>query len=252
MRYSAKLAVGSLFAMALAVGSASAKGLSVDLENGKKIFNEGKGEVPACMGCHGADGLGSDDLGTPRLAGQIFQFVAKQLEDYATDKRTDTTMYVMNTNAKGLSPQDRLDVAAFVSEWHHDRETIDGSVSNLATLKQNGVAVGETHLGKAIVNHGIHEKNVPACRSCHDFNGRGVDPLFPAIGQQKYSYLVAQMLKWRDGSRANDPHAAMRKVAQNMSDEDIHNVSAYLSSKEASPFSMGNSRLPVRHVPYHH
>jgi len=194
--------------------------------------------------------MGSDDLGTPRLAGQIFQFVVKQLEDYATDEREDTVMYIMNANAKGLTPQERLDVSAYISEWQHDRETVDASVSDLKALKANGVEVGETYLGKAIVNHGIPEKNVTACRTCHDFNGRGVEPMFPVIGQQKYTYIVAQMKQWREGARANDTGAIMRKVAKGMSDEDINNVAAYLSSREASPYSMGNSRLPARHVPY--
>lgn len=256
MRYSTKLALGSLFALAFTASSAvNAGGMTVDVANGERIYNEGKAEgdtvVPACSGCHMPDGMGSDDLGTPRLAGQIFQFVAKQLEDYAADKREDTTMYIMNANAKGLTAQERLDVSAYISEWQHDRETVDNSVSDLDTLKANGVAIGETYLGKAIVNHGIPEKKVAACRSCHDFNGRGVDPMFPMIGQQKYTYLVAQMKKWRDGTRANDHHAAMRNVAKNMSDEDINNVSAYLATREASPYSMGNSRLPQRHVPYH-
>jgi len=174
------------------------------------------------------------------------------LEDYATDKREDTVMYIMNANAKGLTPQERLDVSAYISEWQHDRETVDASVSDLKTLKANGVEVGETYLGKAIVNHGIPEKNVAACRTCHDFNGRGVEPMFPVIGQQKYTYIVAQIKQWREGTRTNDMGAIMRKVAKGMSEEDINNVAAYLSSREASPYSMGNSRLPARHVPYQH
>jgi len=253
MRYSTKLALSSLFAFMFTASSAVfAGGVTVDIANGENIYNNGKEAtgVPACSGCHMADGMGSDDLGTPRLAGQIFQFVVKQLEDYATDEREDTVMYIMNANAKGLTPQERLDVSAYISEWQHDRETVDASVSDLKALKANGVEVGETYLGKAIVNHGIPEKNVTACRTCHDFNGRGVEPMFPVIGQQKYTYIVAQMKQWREGARANDTGAIMRKVAKGMSDEDINNVAAYLSSREASPYSMGNSRLPARHVPY--
>ncbi|MBL1432778.1 MAG: c-type cytochrome [Gammaproteobacteria bacterium] len=257
MRYSTKLVLGLLFAFALAASSAFASGgLTVDMDNGENIYNNGKEDtgVPACQGCHMPDGMGSDDLGTPRLAGQIFQFIVKQMEDYALDKREDTTMYIMNSNAKGLTSQERLDVAAYISQWQHDRETVDASVSDLNAIKANGVEVGETHLGKAIVNHGISEKGVAACRSCHDYNGRGVEPLFPMIGQQKYTYLVAQMKQWREGTRSNDPQAIMRNVAKNMSDEDINNVAAYLSTKEASPYSLGNSRLPHRFTPFetHH
>src|SRR3569833_1396406 len=75
-----------------------------DMANGEKIFKQGKGDVPACYSCLGEDGTGNDDMGTPRLAGQHYAFLVKQLEDFAAVRRTDTTMIVMNANAKGLPP----------------------------------------------------------------------------------------------------------------------------------------------------
>jgi cytochrome c553 len=65
------------------------------------------------------------------------------------------------------------------------------------------------------------------------------------IGQQKLVYLTNQLKKWRDGSRANDPLAQMQKVAQKLTDEDIANVTTYLTN--ASPLTIGNSRVPERH-----
>ena len=62
------------------------------------------------------------------------------------------------------------------------------------------------------------------------------------IGGQKYVYLVNQLKKWRDGSRANDPMGQMRKVASSLSDEDIYNVATFLTS--APETTMGNSRVP--------
>ena len=224
---------------------AVAEGVSVNLENGKTIFTQGKGDVPACNSCHGQDGMGDDNLGTPRLAGQIYQFVVKQLEDFATDKRMDETMFVMNANAKGLSPQDRRDVAAYVNSL-----PATNNFSNREELKANGHQVGETHLGKAIVLYGIAEKNVPACKSCHGHNGRGVDPIYPKIGQQKFVYLVNQLKRWRDGSRANDPLGQMRAVAKNLSDEEIASVAAYLV--DAPETTLGNTRVPVEHKPFEH
>ncbi len=217
-----------------------------DLSNGKSIFTQGKGDVPACTSCHGEKGMGNDMMGTPRLAGQIPQFLRKQLEDFATDKRQDTTMFVMNTNAKGLTKQDRLDVATYLSSLGAEHVvTPKEQLSNLAELKANGTEVGVTHVGKAIVNYGIPKRNVPACRSCHDYNGRGVDPIYPMIGQQKMVYLINQLKKWRDGSRANDPKAQMQKVAQKLTDEEILDVATFLS--QASPLTIGNTRTPERH-----
>jgi len=209
-----------------------------NLENGKSIFTNGKGDVPACTSCHGMEGLGDDAMGTPRLAGQGFAFVAKQLEDFATDKRTDTTMFIMNTNAKGLTPQDRKDVAAYVA-------SLEGAKtgSDMNAVKEAGaVPVGVRYLGKGLAQYGSYERGIPACHSCHGYNGRGAYPVYPRLANQKYVYLVNQLKKWRDGSRANDPLSQMQKVAQKLTDEDIYNVATFLTSAEET--TMGNSRVP--------
>lgn len=244
MQSSTMKMISTLGTAVLLGASASAYAVNVDIANGEKIFKQGKGDVPACNSCHGADGMGDDNMGTPRLAGQIYQFVVKQLEDFANEKRQDTTMFVMNANAKGLSNQDRKDVAAYVNSLPSQKDQL----SKLSELKANGQVVGETHLGKAMVLYGMPEKGVPACKSCHDYNGRGVEPLYPRIGEQKYVYLVNQLKKWRDGSRANDPLGQMQAVAKKLSDEDIANAAAYLAT--ASPYSPGNRRLPEEHLPY--
>ncbi len=224
--------------------------------NGKKIFTEGKGSVPACNSCHGQDGMGDDNLGTPRLAGQVSQFLLKQLEDFANDRRQDTTMFVMNANAKGLTEQDRRDVAAYLyslGEEMHAVRTIMGSKqlvdkgagSNIKELAANGVEIGKRYLGKAVVNYGAPERGIPACKSCHGYNGRGVDPIYPKIGGQRYTYIVNQLKKFRDGSRANDPMSQMQVVARKLSDEDILNLATFLTN--APPTNMGNTRIPEQH-----
>ena len=224
--------------------NADMHGIKINLANGEKIFKDGKGDVPACQSCHGPEGMGDDNLGTPRLAGQEMVFLIKQLEDFAHDRRTDQTMFVMNTNAKGLSPEDRADVAAYVSQKLH---IVKKELSSLKNLTDIGQTVGSTYLGKSIVLYGIPEKDVPACQSCHQYNGRGAEPIYPQIGQQKYVYLTNQLKHWRDGSRANDPMAQMQHVAQKLSDEDIANVASYLIT---APFTTpGNSFTPEQHLP---
>ena len=233
-----------------------------NIENGKKIFLEGKQivehpkapapgesvdqqvgeaqagiEVPACITCHGQEGLGEDSMGTPRLAGQGFAFIVKQLEDFATDKRMDTTMFVMNNNAKGLTPEERRDVAAYVASLEHPK-----TGSDLNAVKDLGNPVGTRYLGQSLAQYGAPDRGIPACHSCHGYNGRGAFPVYPMIGGQKYVYLVNQLKKWRDGSRANDPMGQMRKVASSLSDEDIYNVATFLTS--APETTMGNSRVP--------
>lgn len=224
-----------------------------DMANGEKIFKQGKGDVPACNSCHGEDGTGNDDMGTPRISGQHYAFLVKQLEDFAADRRTDTTMFVMNANAKGLTPQDRRDVSTYLSS-----QRVQFKGSDLEALKQAGVVVGESYKGRALVEYGSPVRDdgfpkelgskgpgVPACKSCHDYGGRGAPPVYPMIGKQRYVYLVNQLKKWRDGSRANDALGQMQAVARKLSDDDIHNAAAYLTG--AHPTTQGNLRTPYDH-----
>jgi cytochrome c553 len=228
----------SVVAALLVTSSAFAGSGMGNAANGKTIFMNGKGDVPACSSCHGQTAMGDDAMGTPRLAGQVYTFIVKQLSDFASDKRQDTTMYTMNTNAKGLSEQDWHDVAAYVSSL--DRMDLDSS--DMKQVKELGNPVGTRHLGKAIAVYGSGERGIPACHSCHGYNGRGAAPMYPMIGGQKYVYLVNQLKKWREESRTNDPMGQMRAVAKKMTDEDIYNVATYLTS--APRTTMGNSRVP--------
>ncbi len=239
----------ALVAVALAVPMAASAGpepgkvmKTANIENGKNIYFNGKGDVPACASCHGQDGLGDDAMGTPRLAGQGFTYVRKQLEDYASDKRMDTTMFVMNANAKGLSEQDRIDVAAYLFQW---KQPYTGS--DLKAVEELGQPIGKRHLGKSLVIYGAPERGITSCYACHQYNGRGAYPIYPELLGQRYVYLVSQLKKWRDESRTNDPGAQMREVAKNMSDEDIYNVATYLST--APPSTIGNSYVPYHPIP---
>jgi cytochrome c553 len=221
-------------------GQAMAESLG-DPEKGKEIYMNGKGDVAACMTCHGEDGLGDDNMGTPRLAGQGYGFVVKQLKDFAEDKRQDLTMFIMNFNAKGLEEQDWKDVAAYVS-------TLDKGIggSNLKEIVDNGLApIGVRYLGKSIVQYGAPARGIPACHSCHGYNARGAFPVYPRLAGQRYIYLVNQLQRWRDGSRTNDPMNQMQVVAQKLTDDDIHNVATFLTNAPLT--TMGNSRVPADH-----
>lgn len=213
-----------LTASILQLGTANAV---VDVANGQTIFNEGKGEAAACVGCHGEKGLGNDGMGAPRLANIGAIYIAKQLNDFAADRRSPSGMgAVMNGFAKALTEQDRRDVGAYLDTLEYEMES-----SDLKGLVADGTKVGKPDLGKVIVTRGISGK-VPACQDCHGFNGR--DPRFPAINQQKFVYLVNQLTTFKDGSRANDPAVLkvgiMRGIARKLSDDDILNIASFLST----------------------
>jgi cytochrome c553 len=206
---------------------AIAANIRADVTNGETIYNQGKGDAMACAGCHGEKALGMDAMESPRLAniGQIY--LVKQLDDYAAGKRSDPgNGAVMNDIAKALSEQDRLDVAAYLDTLEYATEP-----SDLKALKAEGKKIGSLVDGKSIMTKGI-KPLVPACQDCHGLSGRAQN--VPAIHQQKYIYLVNQLKRYRDGTRANDKKiykdGIMRGIAKKLSDEDIEDISAYLST----------------------
>jgi cytochrome c553 len=205
--------------------------VTANIANGKNIFENGKGDnVPACSTCHGDNAMGNDAMGSPRLANVGYTYIVKQLTNFAEDKRQDLTMMQMNGIAKGLTAQDRRDLAAYEDSLPGTPEP-----SDLAALKSDGTAIGEAYKGKVLVNYG-REGNAAACQSCHGFNGRGADPVYPKIAQQKYVYIVNQLTHWRDSTRANDPMGQMQKIAKQLSDEDIRDAATFLSqAQDSSP-----------------
>jgi thiosulfate dehydrogenase len=228
----------------LGTASAGESTVGINIANGQTIFNEGKGDAAACQGCHGEKALGNDAMGAPRLANIGQAYVIKQLTEFAADKRTPSGAgAAMNDFAKALNEQDRRDLAGYLNTLDYEIDP-----SDLKGLAADGNKVGQPELGKAIVTQGVKGK-LPPCQDCHGFNGR--DPRFPAINQQKFVYLVNQLNSWRDDSRANDPTVEkvgiMRGIAKKLTDDDIANIAAFLSTApRVSPGGEINSAPPKK------
>ena len=80
---------------------------------------------------------------------------------------------------------------------------------------------GDTKAGLALVY---------TCGGCHGVTGyRNAYPNYhvPRIAGQNYDYLIAALTEYKKGERA---HPTMRAQGESMSDEDIRNIAAYLSS----------------------
>ena len=204
---------------------------------GEQIFISGLGDrVPACQKCHGADGMGSDDIGTPRLASQVYAYLFKQLTDFATDRRTDDVMHKMNDIAKAMTEQQRKDVAAYL---HTLQAPYSGS--DLGKLRKEGTRIGDAERGQSIVTAGIPDERVPACQGCHGYRGHSAGLLFPALSGQNYVYLTHELASFRRASRGdaagrtNDYMGAMRDVAGKLSDRDIADVAAFLTGVKPPP-----------------
>lgn len=74
-----------------------------------------------------------------------------------------------------------------------------------------------------------------ACAGCHGENGNSMVATFPKLAQQHSSYLIKQLLAFKEGSR-NDP--MMSSVAQGLSEEDMAEIAAFYSSQQISQNTM--------------
>ncbi len=80
---------------------------------GEKLVIEG-----SCAACHGAKLMGHDQF--PRLAGQGYDYILKQLDAFAGDARIEATG-AMKGIAVAMSPEDRKAIATYLAGMNVDR-----------------------------------------------------------------------------------------------------------------------------------
>ncbi len=178
----------------------------------------------ACMACHGADGGGNAAAGFPRLAGLNEAYIAHQLHDFQTGKRSNP---IMQPIAKALTDNEIQLVAAHYAAL--PVPTITPAGGDLALLRK-----GETIATKGDWNH-----EIPACFQCHGANGLGIEASFPAITGQSATYISNQIAAWKSGTRANDPVGLMKSVANKLSADQVKAVSAFLANQ---PLTNGSKK----------
>jgi len=114
-----------------------------------------------------------------------------------------------------LSPEDMKNLAAYFG----------GQKQAPAAAKDKALAAQ----GEKIYRGGVAEMGVPACSGCHGPAGSGIPAMFPRLSGQHGDYIVAELTKFRNGERANDPGKMMQMVAMKMSDKDVKAVAEYIS-----------------------
>ena len=172
----------------------------------------GKTKSGLCAGCHGPDG-NSFAATWPKLAGQHASYLVKQLKEYKAGIRVDPTMQGM---AATLDDQGVEDVAAYFAS--QTPKPVDFDKTKAA-------------LGESIYRGGITQAAIPACMACHGPDGGGNAPAkYPSLKSQHADYTVAQLRKFKDGSRSNDAGKMMRNIAKRMTEDEMSAVAAYIAS----------------------
>lgn len=91
---------------------------------------------------------------------------------------------------------------------------------------------GDAEKGKALST---------SCAACHGADGNSTNPEWPKLAGQSESYLVKQLMEYRNDKRKNAVMGSMAKAIK--TDEDVLHLAAYFSSVEAKPGTAKDKEL---------
>lgn len=201
-----------------AFSPASGPGLqAADAKLGEQLAKAGKPpQVPACVGCHGADGMGVATF--PRLAGTGVHYLSEQLQALADGRRNNATMSPI---AKAMTDAERAGAALYFSR--------------LPARPRYAPAVAADDPGAWLATRGRWADGIPACASCHGPAGQGVGDSFPPLAGLPQAYIEEQLAAWQNAGRPEGPMDLMRGVAARLKPADVKAVAAYYSGFSATP-----------------
>lgn len=183
--------------------------------DGKTIFTQGAGSVPACSSCHGMDATGGDGGLYPNLAGLPATYVQAQLTAFANGKRSNP---IMAPIAKELSAVDMPSLGHYLAGLTPTRHA--APAADAATLAA----------GQALVTTGDEAHGIPACTSCHGPALAGGGPQIPPLTGQWGAYIKTQLMAFHNGTRNGGPQNLMGTIARKLSTQDIQAVASYIGS----------------------
>lgn len=198
----------TMFAAAIAAGihatAFAADYPQVDLARAEEI------STGRCFLCHGADGESTTAL-YPRLAGQHYQYIAKQLGDFKSGRRQSDTMVNMTAD---LSAEDMLALGVYFEQKPTRAQPVEDA--------------GLAAIGAFIFSRGNEYSGVAACASCHGDKGLGTSAL-PRLAGQVPQYIERQLRSFNTRARTND-NAIMHSIASKLTELEIKGVALYISS----------------------
>ena len=167
-----------------------------------------------CAACHAADG-NSTAVENPKIAGQIPEYLYKQLVDFKAqgDRKPARPSAVMTAM---VAPLSEADMKALAQHYAGQR------LAPAAAADKELAA-----LGQKIWRGGIAGSGVPACSGCHGPAGAGMPAQYPRVAGQFAQYVAAQLAAFKSGERANDPNGMMRGVAARMTEREMRAVAEY-------------------------
>ena len=163
-----------------------------------------------CFLCHGMEGEAASAV-FPRLAGQHWEYTAKQLAEFKSGKRKSDTM---QPQSEDLTPAEMKALGVYF-----EGKQVPGREIKDADL----LAVG-----KFVFHRGNQFSGLPSCASCHGIKGYGT-PQLPRLAGQHPRYTEEQIKQFNTRERTND-NAVMHTVASKLSELETHAVAAYIAT----------------------
>ncbi len=179
-----------------------------------------------CAACHGADG-NSVSPAIPNLAGQNYNYLLKQLEDFRSGARNVLPMSILiKTVPQAQGDQNIRNLASYFSEQKLKRgKSASGAAATITNIT--------AEQGYKIFEQGIRAEKVPACAACHGASGVGMAPMaVPALDGQRAAYVLQQLKQFADGQRHNSPHHVMAVIAARLKKAQMTAVADYVSLME--------------------
>jgi len=174
--------------------------------NGKTIAQQ------VCSVCHGADGNATSPE-YPKLAGQQPQYLVTQVRNFNHHTRTDRlAQEVMAGMSRDLTDDQLSEIAVYFY-----RQPLVKGISSTPLSEE----------GQNIYRNGIPAKSVLACIACHGPTAEGIGP-FPRLAGQHASYLVKQLMVFRDTH--GRPDTPMTEVSKQLTNAEIQALADYLSN----------------------
>ena len=196
------------FARAAGVALLATSAQAQDLAKAQNTANQ------ACAACHAGDG-NSTAPANPKIAGQIAEYLHKQLVDFKPQggKKPARESAIMLGMVANLSEADMKGLAAFYA----------GQKLKPAAASDKELAA----LGQKLWRGGDAANGVPACAGCHGPAGAGIPAQYPRLAGQYKEYIAEQLKAFKEGTRANDPNGMMRAVAARLSEREVRAVAEY-------------------------
>jgi cytochrome c553 len=200
----------------LAEGAAARRSAGPPIEDLVPPATPPRAVAESCSRCHGVDGLGVDGA-FPRLAGQRSTYLTASLLAYARGERHSG---VMAPVAAGLGMDEMREVAEYYA-----------SLPAPAPAPAPSAPAGR---GERIAREGLPDSLVPACLSCHAADAPR-NPHYPRLAGQPADYLVRQLTLFKQNRRGGTAYAhVMRRVASQLTEEDMRAVASYFAPRGAS------------------